>query len=84
MLGRGNEFLPLVDFVFEINPLEKPDIDQCISAVCQPLQIIYNAVSHIFALSVSHKFHVFTFSFKFSHSNVFKNKKNHNNHNRTF
>lgn len=39
------EFIPLVDFIFETNPLHKTDIDQCITAVCQPLEIIYDAVS---------------------------------------
>eukprot|EP00111_Clytia_hemisphaerica_P024656 TCONS_00072678-protein len=47
--GRGMEFLPLVDFIFETNPLKKPDIDQCITAICQPLEIIYdaNTINHI-------------------------------------
>ena len=39
------EFISLVDFIFETNPLQKPDIDQCITAICQPLEIIYDAVS---------------------------------------
>jgi len=39
------EFIPLVDFIFETNPLHKVDIDQCITAVCQPLEIIYDSVS---------------------------------------
>ena len=43
--GKGMEFIPLVDFIFETNPLHKTDIDQCITAVCQPLEIIYDAVS---------------------------------------
>lgn len=41
--GTGDDALPLVDFVFETNPLNKEDIDQCINAVCQPLEIIYDA-----------------------------------------
>ena len=51
IVGRGMEFLPLVDFIFETNPLKKPDIDQCITAICQPLEIIYDAVSVEFTLS---------------------------------
>lgn len=46
-LGTGDDALPLVDFVFETNPLNKEDIDQCINAVCQPLEIIYDAVSNV-------------------------------------
>lgn len=33
-----------MDLTFEMNPLNKENIDQLISAVFQPLEIIYDAV----------------------------------------
>ena len=53
VVGKGMEFIPLVDFIFETNPLAKPDIDQCITAVCQPLEIIYDAVGTLMQFTLA-------------------------------
>ena len=36
--------MALVNASFETNPLNKPDVDQLVSAMVQPVEIVYDAV----------------------------------------